>query len=311
MKHINKIALILVSVGVLAALIALAAVRFDVYRFRIGEPKEEVSYTQDASGIREILMEDVYNSITIIPSPDGDIHLTYYENNLETYTVSNDNGILRFSYDNRNWWLFSWGIGSYLREEKSVTLALPLEFEGTVSARTTNGSIDAKEISLSGGLAMRSTNGALTCKQVTAGGDVIGHTSNGSIIATDVQGGNIELRTTNGSVELTDINALGSVRMSSSNGRLNAQNLTVATRLEITGTNGSITGTSISAEEIYLSSTNGRIAVQIEGVHEDFRIRSSTVNGSNSLPGEKETGEKALEVRTMNGDIDVQFTGQN
>ena len=55
---------------------------------------------------------------------------------------------------------------------------------------------------------------------------------------------------------------------------------------------------------------NGNISGTIAGGYDDFAIISEIKKGESNLPGNKDNGEKTLNVSCNNGDVDIQFASK-
>lgn len=116
-------------------------------------------------------------------------------------------------------------------------------------------------------------------------------TFNGAIDANDISlKGDAALETSNGSFQIADTDLTGSLSLLTFNGEIHLKQLGVGTGLTAKSSNGSIRGT-------------------LKGELPDFSIQSHTVNGSNSLPENMESGAKALTISTFNGEIKIDFLG--
>ena len=285
MNKMKIIALTCVGVGVLLTFVAMLVAGFDFSRFRLGAPKEEKTLTRVGADIHSIVIDDALNGIRVIPSPDGEIHLSYFENNLETYEVKEVDGTLRLQAHSR--WYLKWGINSLFREYTEVTLSVPTDYVGDLSLWTTNGSIQISDIRIDGGMDMSTTNGGFEFSRVSVSGSWKATTRNGGIIGTDLQGENISLITTNGEIRIDHTSAM--------------QNLYLST------TNGAVKIERVYAPSVALYSTNGSITGTIVGQSEEFVISAHTVNGSSRVPAGSANGAKSLDARTTNGDIYIEF----
>ena len=99
---------------------------------------------------------------------------------------------------------------------------------------------------------------------------------------------NLTLSTTNEDITISALAVAGSISISANNGNITFENLDVGNALYLTVKNGNISGTVI-------------------GGYDDFAIRSEIKKGESNLPGNKDSGEKALNVSCNNGDISIDF----
>jgi len=101
----------------------------------------------------------------------------------------------------------------------------------------------------------------------------------------------ITLSTTNENISLPALAVTGSISISSNGGNITFENLDVESTLVLTVKNGDISGT-------------------IVGSYDDFAIQSEIKKGESNLPGNKDSGEKSLNVSCNNGDVDIEFVAE-
>lgn len=64
---------------------------------------------------------------------------------------------------------------------------------------------------------------------------------------------------------------------------------------------------SIAGSAVTLNGKKGDIAGTISGSYDDFAIQSEIKKGESNLPGDKDSGEKTLNVSCNNGNISIDF----
>lgn len=102
---------------------------------------------------------------------------------------------------------------------------------------------------------------------------------------------NLTLSTTNEDITLSALAVTGSINISSNGGNITFENLDVANALSLTVKNGDIVGTVI-------------------GSYDDFAIQSEIKKGESNLPGNKDGGEKTLNVSSNNGDVNIELINE-
>lgn len=102
---------------------------------------------------------------------------------------------------------------------------------------------------------------------------------------------NLTLSTTNEDISLQALAVSGSVSLSSNGGNIAFGNLDVGNALNLTVKNGDVSGTII-------------------GSYDDFAIQSEIKKGESTLPDNKDSGEKTLNVSCNNGDVNVEFANE-
>ena len=99
---------------------------------------------------------------------------------------------------------------------------------------------------------------------------------------------NLTLSTTNENISLPALTVTESVNIASKGGNITFDGLNVGRALTLTVKNGDISGTII-------------------GSYDDFAIQSEVKKGESNLPGNKNDGEKELNVSSNNGNINIEF----
>ena len=102
---------------------------------------------------------------------------------------------------------------------------------------------------------------------------------------------NLTLSTTNEDISLSSLTVTGSISLSSNGGNINFGDLNVGNALYLTVKNGDISGAVI-------------------GSYDDFAIQSDIKKGESNLPGNKDSGEKTLNVSGNNGDVNIEFVNE-
>ncbi len=101
----------------------------------------------------------------------------------------------------------------------------------------------------------------------------------------------LTLSTTNEDISLPALAVTGSISISSNGGNITFGNVDVGDALYLTVKNGDISGTVI-------------------GSYDDFTIQSDIKKGESNLPDKKDGGEKALNVSSNNGDVNIAFVDE-
>lgn len=102
---------------------------------------------------------------------------------------------------------------------------------------------------------------------------------------------NLTLSTTNEDITLSALDVTGSINISSNGGNIAFGNLDAGSALTLNVKNGDISGA-------------------IAGSYDDFSIQSEIKKGESNLPGNKDGGEKTLNVSCNNGDVNIEFVNE-
>jgi len=285
MKNIKKIGIILVIVGSIVLGVAALQVGGNWERLSSVTPFEEKYFTTSAEITRiEVDVDNV--EVIVEPSDDDGVHVVYFENNRMTYEIkegSNQKLTIKNKFSNN---ISDW-VGINISEgENYLKILVPSDSKVEIDIEGSNGSISVEDIQLSKAL-IKTSNAKISLQDV----DVLDR---------------FEVKTSNGKIELINVSG-NNIIVKTSNGRIEADNVTMADKLELTTSNSAIDVYEISAGNlIELKTSNANISGRITGKKEDFRINSSTSNGSNNL-GNSDGGSKSLRVETSNGSIDISF----
>lgn len=310
MKKARIITLIIAGVllitGIALVLSAWAMNGFDFSKLESTNWTQK-NYDTTAEGITALSLDDLNNSIELLPSSDNSIHITYYESDKDIYTITNQNGKIDMQYDDlRKWYEYFFNFNINF---KKVTIELPADYNGTLDLHTTNGSITANDMTNLLETRLSTTNGSIEVSGLTVNDNLVLKTNNGNVSIKDAfVSDDLELGTVNGRVTAENTSA-GSADLHSVNGRVSAEKLVGKEFITMDSTNADILLDMVDAQEsIQCSTTNGKVSGTVVGSMNDYSILSHTTNGSNNLPNEKEGGSKELEVSTVNGSIKIEFS---
>lgn len=190
------------------------------------------SYTLGSDQITGVCIDVRDREIEVVASADGYIHIDYYENEKEYYTISvSEDHVLTMTAETDKDWTDYIG-GKAASGSREITLQIPDETLLTLQLSTTN-----EDIALS----------AFVIK--------------------------------------------GDVRLSNNGGNISFDKLNV--------------GNSIT-----LSNKNADISGSIVGSYDDYAIKTTIKKGNSSLPTDKQSGDKTLDVSNNNGDINIDFISE-
>ena len=294
------IALVLFLLGAVIFTISLAVNGFSWDRFIDGNYSQQ-TYSTDSGDYRQIIIDAKNNGIRVTLSSDERIHLTYYENEWNTYTVQDDGGVLRLQSHHKPrlvWFDFDF-------RPTNVELAVPAEYAGSLQLTTSNSSITASDINAAT-IDFRSSNDKINLSNATVSGKLVLTTTNGRIQLTNVTAPSAELKTSNDSIRVEDVFIDGDILATTTNGRIDLVNLTANTAKARTS-NDSIHLSRLAAGIIDLQSSNGALKGSIVGDSSDYRIDSHTSNGSTNIDRGNANGIYSLRAYTSNDSINIEF----
>lgn len=101
------------------------------------------------------------------------------------------------------------------------------------------------------------------------------------------------------------------LKLHTTNEDLLLSQVTVSDKAELSVNNGNLQLEGLGAgSEIKLDAKNGNITGAIKGAYEDYSIISQTKKGESNLPEIKEDGTINLTVTVNNGDVNLDFAGE-
>ncbi|MGW5955043.1 DUF4097 family beta strand repeat-containing protein [Bacillus mycoides] len=230
---------------------------------------EEKSYSIEADKISQIFLSDMDRSVDVVKSNDNEVHITYFENDKESYAidVSDDKNLIMKANTNKELKDYV-GLNSD-KTHRNVKISVPRGMESGVEIKTSKGDINLSEVNISG--------------------SIDATTSNGKIKASNVEiEKSFKVETKNDDINLSNVNVKGSIDATVSNGNLDIAKVAVEDTLKLQSKNGGINGT-------------------IVGSYDVFSISSQAAKGKNNLPENKTGGDKKLDVNANNGDINLKF----
>lgn len=304
----NKIyiigALMLVS-GILLLVIGYSIAGFNIKNISAEGEYMEKTY-ESGSNITSVVVDDSNTGVEIKTSSDNRLHMTYYENEKEVYEITEENGTLHVKKKIIKKWdldFFNFDL-----KKKSLAISVPSGFDGSVwiktsnggivadgmkvsemKLRTSNGKIDAKNITSADFLEAQTSNGSVTVSDCTAAAEVTCITSNSKVELNRVECESAQTESSNGGITVTSVNAKGSVDAKTSNGRIEFAKIEFGS-------------------ELSLSTSNNGIRGEIDGRLADYTVTSRTSNGKNNLPESMKGGSKKISATTSNGSIDINFS---
>ncbi len=227
----------------------------------------------------EIAAEDL--KVVVSPSPDEQVHLSYWESALDATTIEVDGGMLRFRHTVSDSWLDNFIHGfwsSFARYRHVIEIKIPASFAGSLSVTNENAALEASGLAALSSAAFRSKNGSLELTDILCLGGLTAETTNAPLSLDRVRGGTARITNTNARIRVSDTQLLDTV-LQTDNGSVLLHNLTVRSltaknknasleaealaavgRVELETTNASLTAIDVqSAGDLSLRSKNGSV----------------------------------------------------
>lgn len=288
MRRSKKISLIIIA----ATVAVLSGIYFIGYKGSGLGLKDELvfsrqEYTVSSSDIKGIDIADLDRNIRIVPSDDGDVHITYYTSDKITYTFETDaDGKLLVTYSDNMRWYDNF---RYIIKDKGsdITIAVPDGFAGDIATSVYKADQSVEDLDISGSLNIKTETGNISVSNVTSSGSITLSTYTGDVITNDVvSGGDFSNTQVTGGYVASNVSCGGAYKLDLTKGDINVSRLEGA--------------------DLYLETANGSVTATIVGNEEDYAIESYSYLGTTTLT-DKSDGTKKLEAYCMSENIDVSF----
>ncbi len=310
----------LLALGLVTAGIGFALGKGDFNRIFPAVSQLEGTKDFSGDGITGLVINNDYNGISIVPSGDEDIHITYYEAEKGEYTFAVADHTLTVEPAKKPWWQ---RIGVFPYQTKSMVIEVPKTIE-YVTAKADAGSFAMEAIALKGDLTIESDAGAVTLKGV-ASKNLSVDSSAGSVILARVTTDQLKISADAGHVSLHDVTAKDTaVKVSA--GKITGENLSV-TGLTMESDAGAVVLNTVTAEtakiktsagkiecakvtvakSLTLDSDCGAIRGSLYGDMTDFTITTRVDMGESNLPRSYQGGDKTLDVFADAGAVEIDF----
>lgn len=278
------VAAISLAAGTLMFFIGFMMTGFDIQKLSTAPPYTEKIYVAQQD-ISSVYIHDENCRIILTPSADGDIHISYAENENNTYSISENNGKLTVEKKATVSWNFMlFSVSFYVPR---LEVQIPADFSGDIVAITKNSSIYIDGIS-GETLECESKNGKIEIKNSVIANTLIAETSNSAINLDTVRARSMDLKTSNGHIELEAVRSDSDIFAETSNGKIKFYDVNFF-------------------GELNCKTSNAKIEGELKGLIDDYSYYCKTSNGSCSLPENMTAGDKKVTLRTSNGNIDVDF----
>ena len=322
---------ILLTGGLALLISAFAMVGGDLEKLSTEKKWEEKHYTASAEAILRIDASEENMRVVLVPSADSNIHITYFENDTETCRIEKTaDGTLSVQRQSSKKWYQKIGVMILTgwTQDRRLEIAVPndhacdiqmestngsveaadLSLGGELTLTTSNGSITAKKLNLSGGCTLSTTNAGITCENVEAEGAFSAQTKNGPVdIKTCKSGGTVTVKTENAAVSLEDIEAADAVRASTRNGALSVDTLW-AQELEADTRNGKLTlQRTTTAGSTRAETANNSLKINGIEAGTDIYLRNSNGAVTGTIKGD--FSDYSITSKTSNADSNLPGRG--
>lgn len=291
-------------VGIIICAIVLVQVKFDFTKLSTYGPVEKHMEVMELSDIGSIAVEMLEHDITVGVSEDDQIYLTYHETKRSNVEIKKENGHLQIKEISVGVW-FDLGL-NFTTEETGLTLLLPKQFTGEVTAFTHTGRVEISEVEIAS-VRAKSNTGRVTIQNVKA--DLVDvDVFTGSVLVANCSiADSLVFEATTGNVAIENSQIKGNITGNVSTGKVSVTK-TSSEQVQISATTGAIILDEIDVgKSAVLKTSTGRIAGTIADKSDAFTVRSHTSTGNNNLNNHQGEGEKMLDVSTTTGSIKITF----
>ncbi|MGE4485322.1 MAG: DUF4097 family beta strand repeat-containing protein [Oscillospiraceae bacterium] len=310
MKKNTKTALMIASACVILGSVIFAAVAFRIggqwEKLNMNNPQfDEREYTYSGTSVTGLDISEQTGNLNIVPSEDGDVHITCWESEKQYYEKDlSAGGILSINVKSDMAWYDYIQIGAYT-QEMGLTVAVPAELSGDIDLLITSGDIGVYGITTAAGITAKCISGKIELSDVTAAGDVSVEIQSGDIkLSRVVSGGAVEFNILSGDITTKYVTSkalfctvtTGDIGISFSD----------LGNTDIESTSGNILLERDACGDIALSAVSGDIKALITGSADDYDITARAKSGKERVPWHT-GGEKRMNVQTTSGDIEIAF----
>ncbi len=291
-----KIAIAIVVVCAVALVIIMSTVSWNILNlFGINE-EFEMKTAQFSNVESDFSIMDTDVDIVVKPSQDGDIHVTYYENDNVKYEITDESGISfeKLPYTSAG--------GS----APHIELLLPANYSGSLNLKTVDEDISVDSV-YADEIVLHTENSDIMLKNVTSTASAHITALNTKVTVTDSNfEGKLHAETENEDVEIINVTASG-VYAGTENSDIDVNNVT-AGDIDIAGDNSDINIGNSVGDLMELHTINGDIKGNISAPESDFTYTTTTKNGDNNMGAKvSENATRMLNATTENGDIELKF----
>lgn len=279
--------------------------------------------TAEPEGLREIIIKELYADVEILPSDDGEIHISAEKRSDFYCEVSNGGGVLSIERKGTVKPIilgFDSASRSTLRVCVPEGMSLKLEIEnncgditvsdlsfGGVELETALGNVSIENVKCSSA-ELDSSMGSVLAQNVQSTGDLSAESDMGDVLVDTVSaGGKLTAESSYGAVTVSNSSAR-ELELGSDMGNVSVFDSSAQSKAELDCSFGSIEFRSLSAgREIDIDNDMGSIEGTLAGSMSDYSIESSVDLGSSNLPASLKLGSILLTVTADCGSIDISF----
>lgn len=292
-------AVILVAVGALIFVGALAAVHFDFTEF--STQKFQTNTYEFNENFENISVDVKTATVIFVPSDEEVCRIECFEEDKLTHSVKIQDGTLMvYTVDNRKW--YDHIVISF--KTPTVTIYLPEEVYDSLSVVTKTGNIEIPDGFCFETVTITGTTSSITCN-ASVSKCIELNTTTGNISLGSSETETIELSATTGKVTANDI-ACNKLTAETSTGQIFLQNVIAEESIQAETSTGGVIFEGCDASDIAVKTSTG----SVEGTLLSEKIFDvHTATGSIRVPDTTSGGR--CEITTGTGNIEISLTAEN
>ena len=301
---------ILLLVGGLVFLVSFASAGFDIRKMS-GSVITEGKYTE--LGKSDSIVLNIQDSDLTVRFYDGEKITVDYMNEAtergklkSEVTVVEENGNLVIR-EKTSWVVLS----IFDFTDTRITVSIPKGRAVSIDSNTDNGDVliqSAEGASLSS-LSVETDNGDIDTRgELSVLGRLELETNNGDVSLGFVRASSLEISTDNGDVDLRGGEISSGAHIEPDNGDIDIDGRLVAESFSVETDNGEIGGDDgvVDARRISIVSDNGDVEMRLAADRAAYTVTVKSSTGRKNIENGG-SGERVLNIRTSNGDIEISF----
>lgn len=311
-KIILIVAVVMLVVGILISVAAIALVGFQFTRFNTEEYEEKIFTVEEE--FSSLAVREPSKDVRILPWSENYTKVICYEAKKVTHRVEVEEDTLKVTCDDRRSWFDCFGV--WVNMDLETKIFLPEKQYRSLVVESSSGDLVVKD-----GLSFESAELRSSSGDIVFGSDVTGRlfckSSSGELTLTGTTFGELEAKSSSGDIEMRSLTG-GSVKASCSSGDISVEGLRVGDT-DFHSNSGTIhlsdskTGAlrlATSSGDIRLSDTVAEGAANWESASGDIRFTASDApslsirTASGNVRGEFLT-PKLITAHTSSGDIRI------
>ena len=295
-KHWTITAVVLIVIGLLIGVAALASIGFDFKRLSMTEYATNTYDVKDS--FHRITIKAHTEKIALLPSENETCTVVCHEDVNNPHKVRVEKDTLVIDSD----WKFKWYIDfGALVEKQSITVYLPETIYQALSIDGDTGDVNIPADFTFDSIDVKLDTGDLSCR-ASVTGDLTVRTDTGKIELRDLSAGNISLKTDTGRNELVSITCT-SLSSKGDTGSITMTDVIVSGPIRIERDTGSVRFDNCDAESIFVETDTGSVKGTLL-TEKTFITKTDT--GSIDVP--RTTGGEICEIKTDTGDIRIEIS---